>query len=91
MPDHSNLFAEIPTELPQELIQTLLSSPTFRIERIVSKGHTSEVWYDQEENKRVLLVASAARIQFDDNTVELKPGDFVNSPATHAIHHLAGY
>ena len=34
----TNLFADIPTDLPEELVQTLLCTPSVRIERIVSPG-----------------------------------------------------
>jgi hypothetical protein len=49
----ANLFAEIPADLPEELFQTLLSTPDFRIERIVSHGHASPegFWYDQEAHE----------------------------------------
>lgn len=78
-----NLFTDIPDELPQELIQALLKLPTVRIERIASKGHFSPIdfWYDQDENEWLLLVSGAARLQFEDRIVDLKPGDFINIPA----------
>ena len=78
-----NLFADLPAHLPEELIQTLLSTPQVRIERIVSQGHVSPpgFWYDQDEHEWVLLIQGAARLRFDDEVVELKPGDFLNIPA----------
>ena len=79
----TNLLADLPADLPEELIQTLLSTPQVRIERIVSQGHVSPpgFWYDQDEHEWVLLVQGAARLRFDDEVVELKPGDFQNIPA----------
>jgi hypothetical protein len=59
----TNLFAEIPAELAKELTKTLVASPNVRIERIVSKGHTSDSRYDQDENELVLLVSGATRLQ----------------------------
>lgn len=78
-----NLFTGIPSDLPQELVQTLLTAPGLRIERIVSQGHTSPpgFWYDQDESEWVLLVKGAARLQFEDRTVDLRPGDYLNIPA----------
>ena len=79
----TNLYADLPAHLPDELVQTLLSTNHLRIERIVSQGHASppEFWYDQAEHEWVLLMQGAARLRFDDEVVELKPGDFLNIPA----------
>src|SRR5262249_9881361 len=90
MPPLANLLAHLPPELPDELVQTLLESPHVRIERIVSHGHRSadDCWYDQAENEWVLLIAGAARLQFEDEIVEMTPGSFVNIPA-HRRHRVA--
>jgi cupin 2 domain-containing protein len=85
MPTPTNIFAELPACLASELTQTLLDAANIRIERIISRGHTSptDIWYDQGENEWVLLIAGAARLQFEDRIVELKPGDFIDIPAHH--------
>jgi cupin 2 domain-containing protein len=79
----SNLFANLPSDLPDELIQTLAAAPNFRIERIVSHGHASPpgFWYDQDEAEWVMVVRGAARLRFEDRTVEMKPGDHLTIPA----------
>jgi len=79
----TNLLADLPAQLPEELIQTLLSTPQVRIERIISQGHVSPpgFWYDQDEHEWAVLIQGAARLRFDDEVVELKPGDFLNIPA----------
>jgi hypothetical protein len=41
MPNSTNLFAEVPQHLPQELLTTLVEAPNVCIERIVSLGHAS--------------------------------------------------
>ena len=78
-----NLFSSIPATFPTELVESLLTAANVRIERIVSQGHSSptDFWYDQEESEFVLLVHGAARLQFEDEMVEMKPGDFTNIPA----------
>src|SRR3954465_6343326 len=79
-----NLFAEIPTGLPEELFQTLLSTPGVRIERIVSLGHASPegFWYAQEAHEWVLLLNGAARLRFGgEKPMDVRPGSFVNIPA----------
>ena len=79
----ANLCTDLPANLPDELISTLLDAANIRIERIVSHGHASPegFWYDQDENEWVIVLKGAARLRFEDETVEMKPGDFVNIPA----------
>ncbi len=89
-PAASNLFEAIPAALPEEIAQTLLQSGSLRIERIVSKGHCSEdgFWYDQAQAEWVLLVQGSAKLQFENRTLSLEPGDHVNIPA-HVKHRVA--
>lgn len=87
----SNLFADIPADLPEELFQTLIDSANVRIERIVSHGHKSPdgFWYDQPTDEWVLLLRGAARLEFDDGRMqELAPGDHAWIPA-HTCHRVA--
>ena len=80
----ANLFADIPDDLPEELILTLLSTPGVRIERIISLGHNSPegFWYDQEAHEWVLLLIGAARLRFEgEEPIDMRPGAFVNIPA----------
>lgn len=78
-----NLFADLPARLPDELVTTLLEAADVRIERIVSHGHASPdgFWYDQPQGEWVLVLTGAARLRFEDETLDMKPGDFVNIPA----------
>lgn len=79
----ANLFADLPPSLPQEVLQTLLQAAHVRIERILSHGHASaaDFWYDQPQHEWVLVLQGAARLQFEDGLLDMKPGDFVNIPA----------
>jgi len=78
-----NLFSDIPTKLPDELFTTLLEAANLRIERIVSHGHASPdgFWYDQDQHEWVVVLKGAAKIRFEDQVIEMKPGDFINIPA----------
>lgn len=79
-----NLLAAIPASLPTEVVTELLRSESVRIERILSRGHTSPElgWYDQDEHEWVLVVQGAAILGFDDGSeVRLGPGDHLNIPA----------
>ena len=79
----SNVFADLPEQLPKELVQTLLQAANVRVERIVSHGHVSpkDFWYNQDHHEWVIVLKGAARLQFEDGMVEMKPGDFINIPA----------
>ncbi|CAK0777087.1 cupin 2 domain-containing protein [Gammaproteobacteria bacterium] len=79
----TNLLAEMPTHLPEELFQNILVRPNLRIERILSHGHASPegFWYDQEQHECVVLLQGAARLQIEDGWVDLKLFDFLNIPA----------
>jgi cupin 2 domain-containing protein len=88
----TNLFNDIPNELPEEIFLDLLSADTskVRIERIVSNGHASPSndsqksgWYDQDENEWVLVVKGKAILRFekDDRLVELNAGDYIDIKA----------
>jgi len=81
----TNLFADVRTSLPAELLQPLLERPGLRIERIVSHGHASppDFWYDQAEHEWVAVLQGAAKLRLadPDEFIDLKPGDFLNVPA----------
>ena len=80
-----NLFDDIPTNLPEELVEVLAVSEHIRIERIVSTGHASPdgFWYDQEEAEWIVVLKGEAELLFEGDVepVQLKPGGFVNIPA----------
>ncbi len=81
----NNLFANIPVDLPEELVETLLETDSVRVERIVSHGHASPdgFWYDQDQNEWVVVLRGAAKLVFegDDDTIEMGPGDHIDIPA----------
>ena len=79
----TNVFTDLPADLPDEFLTTLLKAADIRIERIVSYGHASRdgFWYDQDEHEWVIVLTGAAKLQFEDSIVEMKPGDFMNIPA----------
>lgn len=86
-----NLRHAIPHVLPDELFTTLLTSRGVRVERIVSRGHSSDpgFWYDQEEHELVLVVQGRARIEIlGQGELDLRPLDFVMIPA-HVKHRVS--
>lgn len=80
----TNIFDSLPTDLLEEISETLHMTSRIRIERIVSQGHSSPqgFWYDQEESEWVLLMRGAARLTLEGEApIDLRPGAFVNIPA----------
>lgn len=85
-----NIFAGIPSELPEEIFQTILQSRNIKIERIASKGQKSEdgFWYDQIQSEFVIILQGSARLEFEDRIIDLKKGDYINIEA-HRKHRVA--
>ncbi len=81
----NNLFADLPTDLPEELVDVLGENQHVRIERIVSTGQASPdgFWFDQEEAEWVIVLKGEAKLLFegDGEPIHMKMGDFVNIPA----------
>ena len=86
-----NIFASIPDNLDEEVLDLLVRHDYVKIERIISKGQTSPEsgWYDQEQNEWVIVLKGGAIIYFEElGEVELKAGDYVNIPA-HSKHKVS--
>ena len=86
-----NIFSGIPTQLPEELVEVLLTNQHLRLERIISRGHASaeEFWYDQDENEWVMVLKGEAILHLEGNNepVKLTPGMYINLPA-HVRHRI---
>jgi cupin 2 domain-containing protein len=82
-PMTANLFSAIPENPPEELTTVLQAGKGVRIERIVSHGHQSPdgFWYDEPTGEWVIVLKGAARLEFEEGTREMGPGDFINIPA----------
>lgn len=78
----TNILHNIPAKLPEEVFEDIIKTSSVRIERIISKGHTtsSNEWYDQDEHEWVLVVKGEAIIRFEESNreVHLKEGDYIN-------------
>jgi cupin 2 domain-containing protein len=86
-----NLLSPLPDAEAAERVDTLLTRPGLRIERIVSRGQASPpgFWYDQPEAEWVVVLAGAAQLRFQDEseTRALGPGDFLDI-APHRRHRV---
>jgi cupin 2 domain-containing protein len=79
-----NIFELLPGTFEKESFSDLVNHEHVRIERIISKGHTSpdEGWYDQDENEWVIVLKGAGLILFEEGTeIPLNKGDYLNIPA----------
>ncbi len=80
----SNIFESIPARLDQEFFDVLAEKDNVKIERIISKGHTSPKtgWYDQQQDEWVIVLKGAAIIEFaDGQEFHLAVGSHLNIPA----------
>ncbi len=87
----NNIFENLPPATAEEVFETLVDHAPVRIERIVSRGHASPdgFWYDQPHGEFVVLMSGAATIRLEDeqHTHNLRPGDWINIPA-HVRHRV---
>lgn len=83
--DIKNVFSGIKKQSPDEIIETIIKTNQFKIERIISGGESTEKgkWYDQTADEWVILLKGSAGLLFEGNNeiVTMKPGDHVNIPA----------
>lgn len=74
-----------------EFFQNLHRESNLRIERIISKGHSSDenFWYDQKEFEWVILLTGNAFLEFKDpyQAIKLSPGDYLLIPP-HKLHRV---
>ncbi|NOT11485.1 MAG: cupin domain-containing protein [Methylococcaceae bacterium] len=87
----NNLLAAIPDYLPEELFELIHQNKHVRIERIVSKGHSTPdgQWFDQGWDEWVLLLQGQAQLTYHqvDKPFLLKSGDYLLIPA-HTLHRV---
>jgi len=86
-----DIYEHCPIDLPGEFVEQIGGRGSVRIERIVSRGHSSPpgFWYDQDQEEWVLLLKGAAAIRFDarDQVIELREGAYLSIPA-HTRHRV---
>lgn len=84
-----NLFDGLPAGASGgEDVAPLFGVPSGRVERIVSFGHSTD-WYDQDEDELVAVLRGEGVLEFADGTRRtLGPGDYVTIPR-HLRHRVA--
>jgi cupin 2 domain-containing protein len=80
-----NIYAKIPAARDKEVFQRLLAHKKLTIERIVSRGQSTEkgTWLKEAYDEWVIVLTGAGRLRFRNNNrlMELKVGDYVYIPA----------
>ncbi len=82
--EKKNIFENIPSSIPEEIIEMLVDSDKIKVERIISKGHVSPKDFrnDQDKNEFVILLKGSAKLLFEnDEQTILSAGDYINIPA----------
>lgn len=79
-----NVFAELRDDFEPERFATLMENDGVRIERIISRSHSSPAgfWYDQADTEWVIVLRGHAALRFESGElVEMKTGDHITIPS----------
>ncbi len=80
-----NIFSEYEISKSHEILETLLKSGNFKLERIISSGQATPKgeWLCQKLNEWVILLSGKAGLSFEDEEciLDLFPGDYIHIPA----------
>jgi cupin 2 domain-containing protein len=80
-----NLFKPIPETINGEIFETVIQTDSFKLERIISRGHATPPgkWYDQKTEEWVVLLKGSAGLLFEGETEVrvMGPGDFLRIPS----------
>ena len=85
-----NFYQSLPSDLSQEVFETLAGNGNMMIERIISKGHSTPEgdWHDQTQYEWVMLLKGEAQLEFEQGRLlTLKPGDYLTI-APHEKHRV---
>ena len=80
-----NIYSKIPPVRKKELLQSLLATKKFKIERIVSQGQSTPngTWLTDARDEWVMVVKGAGVLRFRKNkrVIQMKAGDYLFIPA----------
>ncbi|KZN59167.1 hypothetical protein N473_03155 [Pseudoalteromonas luteoviolacea CPMOR-1] len=86
-----NVFNALPSDLTDEFFEVIAGNGDVKIERIISKGHSSPKtgWYDQAQHEWVMVMQGEGELTFEDGRViRLGAGEHINIPA-HCKHKVS--
>ncbi len=79
--EKSNIFQKIPEILTEEIFEDIIKADKFKIERIISFGHSSPQvgWYQSELSEWVMVLEGEAILTFETSEEKkLQKGDYIN-------------
>ena len=80
-----NVFSRIPDSFADEIVEPLLETAHFKLERIISSGQATPPgeWLEQETSEWVVLLSGGATLLFEGESgvTRLGPGDYVHVSA----------
>ncbi|MCF6441388.1 cupin domain-containing protein [Pseudoalteromonas luteoviolacea] len=86
-----SVFDAMPQDLSDEFFELIAGNDDVKIERIISRGHTSPEtgWYDQAQHEWVIVLQGEGEITFaDGRIIKLGVGEHINIPA-HCKHKVS--
>lgn len=77
-----NIYQGISTAGEEEQFDLLMKGKHYRIDRIVSSGHSSPqgFWYDQEDDEWIMLIQGEATLEIEGELKQMKAGDYLFLP-----------
>lgn len=84
-----NIFARLPGAKDKEVFQTLLANKKVTIERIITRGQTTD-WLSDARDEWVIVLKGAGSVRFRESRrlVKLKAGDYLFIPGN-TVHRVA--
>ncbi len=76
----NNLFENLNVPEKGEIFETLLKCKNVVIERIISSDNVEPKEYIQEQDEWVILLKGKAILKIENETLELKEGDYIFIP-----------
>ncbi len=77
-----NIYEDLPSKIPAEILENIFQNDKIRIERIISKGQASPpaYWYNQNQNEWVIVLKGSAKLLFKGDVVPviMNEGDYMN-------------
>ncbi|MDD5360609.1 MAG: cupin domain-containing protein [Ignavibacteria bacterium] len=88
-------FFDIPAgnDFKEEYFESLFVSKSIRVEKIISKGNTTQKgkWLKQRSGEWVVLLQGKAELKFEDSSIRLNKGDalYISPNTKHRVEYTS--